>query len=125
MILSDTVIEIGDMAFLGSKNLSKIHMSENLKIIGESLFDGCISLKEITIPSNVKEIKDFVFIQDLKSLKAIHSKITNLNDVIISSACFYESEFDNVTLYVPSGTRWDYKNHPYWGQYKHIEIEDN
>lgn len=125
VILSDTVIEIGDMAFLGSKNLSKIHMSENLKIIGESLFDGCISLKEITIPSNVKEIKDFVFIQDLKSLKAIHSKITNLNDVIISSACFYESEFDNVTLYVPSGTRWDYKNHPYWGQYKHIEIEDN
>lgn len=125
IILPDTVFKIEDMAFLGSKNLTKIHMPESVEVLGESVFYDCISIKEITIPSNIREMKDFVFDKDyLKSLEAIHSKIRRVNDVTISKYCFDEADFDNVTLYVPSGTRWDYKNHPYWGQYKHIEIED-
>ena len=46
--LGDNITEIGDFAFLNETDLTSIVMETSIKKIGNSAFNGCESLKEIT-----------------------------------------------------------------------------
>ena len=57
----DGVTQIVDSAFSGCTSLSKVKLSNNLRIIQESTFSGCTSLAEITIPDNLTIIEAETF----------------------------------------------------------------
>ena len=56
IILPDSVVSIGEDAFLGYETLEQIVLPDSLKIIGDGAFWGCESLKTITIPENIDYI---------------------------------------------------------------------
>ena len=43
--------------------------------------------------------------------------------MVIDEDAFDGNVYEDCTVYVPSGTRWEYRHHKYWGKYKGIEIE--
>ena len=70
IVIPDGVTEIGKHAFYGSGlnagfrselAANKVILPDSVKIIGESAFQDCTTLKEINIPSSVTEIKDAAF----------------------------------------------------------------
>jgi len=70
--MKDKVTECGDTycgSFLGMKELRKIRLSKNLKIMYDS-FEGCSKLKKIRIPDKMKRIYSHAF-QGCTSLKSI------------------------------------------------------
>ncbi len=60
--IPDTVTELADYAFAGSR-LSNINISasNNIKEIGENTFNYCINLRYFEIPDGVTKIKPFTF----------------------------------------------------------------
>jgi len=69
--------KIGDKAFYGLTNLSKVDIKySSLESIGESAFEGCTSLSALSIPEGVTEIKSCAFkgCTSLSSVKYTGSK---------------------------------------------------
>lgn len=60
VILRNGCLEIGEAMFKGCVALEEIVLPESVVVIGDSAFDGT-SLKEIRIPTDVKEIQKGVF----------------------------------------------------------------
>ena len=56
MVFPNQLVSIGDYGFSGCEKLSSVKFNDNLTTIGRMAFEDCYSLKEIRIPSNVKEI---------------------------------------------------------------------
>ena len=46
-----SVVEIGEYAFYGCRNLADVEFGDKLEIIGRSAFDGCCSLNHLKLPS--------------------------------------------------------------------------
>ena len=61
VFVPDTVVQIGEGAFSGCINLSKIRISESISIIKRSVFEYCHALTALTIPKSVKEIHQDAF----------------------------------------------------------------
>lgn len=85
------------------------------------------TLQCIDIPNSVTIIGDGTF-WGCSSLKSIHLHWTQLGNIKIDSAFriidgFFGVNTEECTLYVPPGTRWEYRHHPVFGQFKNIEIE--
>ena len=53
------VREIGEGAFSGCTNLKDITLSDELKVINESTFYGCLSMTHLTIPASVDSIGNY------------------------------------------------------------------
>ncbi len=56
LTIPDTVLNIGAFAFAGNVDLRKVNLGRNLRVIGESAFLSCESLREIYIPESVQRI---------------------------------------------------------------------
>ena len=92
-----------------------------------NLFNGCTALTSVTIPKSVTEIGDSAF-KGCRALRSIHLHWTQLDNIKIDKEVALIGKDDSVnfeecTLYVPPGTRWEYLHHPVFGQFKNIEIE--
>ena len=61
LTIPDSVIDIGEYAFSGCNKLTKLKLSENLKLIRNHVFTNCTSLKTIKIPASVQEIEGQAF----------------------------------------------------------------
>ena len=61
IILPDSVVSIGEEAFLELKTLERIVLPDSLEIIGDYAFWGCESLKEISIPESIEFIGEQAF----------------------------------------------------------------
>ena len=61
LTIPDSVTDIGDYAFSGCYNLTKLKLSENLRLIRNNVFANCTSLKAIKIPASVQEIEGLAF----------------------------------------------------------------
>lgn len=66
-------------------------------------------------------IREFAF-SFCSSLKSIYSAAEIIDNIVIDEYAFYEDNLGECTLLVPSGTRWAYKHHNGFGQFKNIEI---
>lgn len=56
-----SVVEIGGGAFAHCRQLTEVHLPENLTRINYHMFYGCIALKNMTIPDSVTEIETTAF----------------------------------------------------------------
>lgn len=64
--LPNTIVELGERAFLGNAELASVNLPDSLEKIGESAFEGCGSLRDVTvtIPENVSYIGPYAFQYD-------------------------------------------------------------
>ena len=91
MIISDTVVKMGERTFWGCKNLKKVNISKKLDTISSSVFASCTNLESITIPPTVKSIEGGVFWE-----------CENLSNIIIPSGV--TTMGSEVFSYIPSIT---------------------
>ena len=85
-------------------------------------YHKCTSLKSIVIPDSVDEIGEGIF-SKCSSLKSIHFESRDVDCISMDENAFGGLDLDQCILYVPAGTRWAYRHHEVFGQFKHIEIE--
>ena len=143
--IPNSVTHIGDEAFSGCKALQSINIPNNVTYIGDWAFSGCNALQSIDIPNSVTHIGDLAFsyceaLQSIdipnsvtyigddtfsrcKALQSIHIRITDIDSCCVNENAFYDIDVDNCILYIPSGTRWAYRHHPVFRNFKNIEIE--
>lgn len=121
-IIPDDVKSIGEKAFYECFYLVNIEIPEGVKKIGDSAFANCGMMEEISVPKSARTFGKDAF-KDCNSLKSIHIYLDNIEKVRIGNDTFDENIYNNTTLYVPPGTRWEYRHHPVFGKFKNIEIE--
>ena len=137
----DDLVEIGDNAFYGCKNLERIHFNDKLTHIGDRAFQNCSALKEIYLPESLTSLDSYSYafsnceILRVLSLPAtlekfdIFSIVGSINIIsLISHAVTpptVTEDFDtriteNCTLYVPDESYALYYLHQYWGKFRKI-----
>jgi hypothetical protein len=113
---------IGYCTFAENAMLKNVYISSKVTQIGRNAFMNCMSLESICIPSSVIEIGMSAF-QGCKSLRTIHFYHTEIEKCKIECDPFEGIDFETCTLYIPSGTRWSYRHHPVFSQFKNIVTE--
>lgn len=68
VVIPDSVAEIGRLAFLGCKSLTKVVIPDSVRSIGEFAFYECTRLKEVNLPDSVIELGEGAFL-NCKALK--------------------------------------------------------
>ncbi len=94
--IPDTVTEVQDYAFASNKNLSKVTLSKNLKVIGNNAFWACPKLTAIELPSTLKKIGVYAFsATGLTSVVIPDSKTLNQLDQFVF---FQSKDLKEVTI---------------------------
>lgn len=70
IVIEDGVKGIPDFAFAGYEKIEKVSLG-NIEIIGQSAFEGCTRIEEITIPASIVDIKNHAF-KDCVGLKNVY-----------------------------------------------------
>jgi len=111
------VTSIGDMAFSWS-GLTSLTIPSSVTSIGNNAFDGCSGLTSLTIPSSVTSIGDNAFY----SCSGLTSVIVGWDSpLVIGNSVFSSSNNQNVTLYVPKGTKAAYEAAAVWQNFGDIK----
>ncbi len=118
--IPQSVTSIGEWSFSDCSSLLSINIPKSVTNICAGAFSECSSLQKVAIPNSVTEIKYRVF-YGCSSLQSIHLYWEDPNICNIDGNAFMDMNKDKCSLYVPSGTRWAYRHHPVWGQFKNIE----
>ena len=63
VVLGDGVKHVGD-GFLSQNRIDSLTIGKNVETIGESAFERCWGLKEVTIPNSVRDIGAYAFTSD-------------------------------------------------------------
>ena len=61
VLLPDTMLEVGDRAFMNCKRLEQIHFNRDLLVIGEYAFCGCDALETAVLPKSLTCIGAYAF----------------------------------------------------------------
>ena len=100
----------------------KKRLDENVRIIAEHAFSDAKGL-EFVVLDGVMKIERDAF-SCCSTIKEIHCRTKEeIEKMDISETAFNDQQYNYCVLYVPSGTRWSYRHHPVWGEFKNIEIE--
>ncbi len=139
--IPNSVEQIYYMAFEGCGNLSSVSLGDNIKQIGNSAFENCISLKNIKIPNKLTSISKQTFygceslttISLHKGIKQIgdnaFSKCTSLSDVYcymdvlsteMKATAFDDSYIEQMTLHVPQSLTKLYESVEPWKNFGKI-----
>ena len=116
--IPNSVTSIGDYAFSGCRGLTSVTIPNSVTSIGNGAFSGCSGLTSVTIPNSVTSIGNGAFFNCV-GLTSVVSKMEN--PCSISSDCFPDGVFYNVTLYVPKETIDKYKATIYWNKFLFVE----
>ncbi|MCR5643501.1 MAG: leucine-rich repeat domain-containing protein [Prevotella sp.] len=113
--IPNTVISIGYGAFQNCEALSSLVVPNSVTEINEQAFANCYKLTVVTLGQSVKKIgaRAFVNTFDLVEVYALMEE-----PIVISNSVFGAPE--NITLYVPAGTKAKYEATDCWKEFKNI-----
>ena len=118
-VIPSNITHIEDVAFASCPSLSELIISDGVTYIGSDAFSWCTSLKTITIPKSVKTIKDGALGAN-ENLTEILSMINEPMAVTLGGGCWEGINLDEITLYVPKGTKGLYQATEGWNVFKNI-----
>lgn len=151
--IPETVVKIGDWAFMNQEEILEIEIPEGVKSIGEKafinnyalqsiilntgleslgayVFDRCRSLKEIVLPSTLKTLDGFMWDNLGGGIMLCNvEKIVCLAPeppTITNGEWYYQTTGGrmNTTLYVPRGSKEKYLNAQGWSGYGEEYIKE-
>lgn len=122
--IPSSVKEVGNCAFSCCSSLKSIIIPNSVSVIGQYAFENCNSIKSIKIPNSVSKIGKGAFGGCLELIE-IHFYETNPDNIEIEESAFSEEQFKSVILFIPNGTRRDYRHHKIFSKFNNIEIEFN
>lgn len=122
--LPSTIKDIDECAFCGCESLASVIIPEGVEFINDGAFSGCQSLEILDIPSSIISIGNDAF-ADCNKLKEIHFRKEILEDIAyIDENLFLFVDTNNCILYVPIGTRYNYREHPTFDDFFYIVTEE-
>ena len=92
--IPESLNKIGDSAFQYCSKLKSINLHEGMTIGGRA-FNGCESLKELTIPKNVRFLRSVYDAQGMSREPATFMACTGLEKIVIEDGCWLGDAFDN------------------------------
>ena len=95
LIISNSVLEIGNYAFYGCSGLTNVNLGNSVRVIGEYAFSLCKGLTSLIIDNSVTTIGKSAFQSCSELLSVI---IGNSVTSIGSNAFYYCSKLTNVTI---------------------------
>lgn len=104
--------------FGNCESLKEVTLPDNLRMIDQRMFYGCQSLNSVSIPAGVSSIGDYAF-WNCTSLSTITSEIQN--PFAINSSTFPSAIYSTATLKVPAGKKSLYQSTNGWNLFKNIE----
>ena len=90
----ESLNKIGDSAFQYCSKLKSINLHEGMTIGGRA-FNGCESLKELTIPKNVRFLRSVYDAQGMSREPATFWACTGLEKIVIEDGCWLGDSWDN------------------------------
>jgi hypothetical protein len=122
-----TIVEKGTTtierhAFKGATKLNEIKLSNEIKQILTDTFPSCSHLKTIILPDSTNYSIESNAFKNCESLKRIYSPAQTIQSIKIDEEAFNGIKLDECILYVPSGTRRMYEEHPYFQKFNHIKL---
>ncbi len=132
ILLPDTLVSLGEYAFMGAKGLQKVRCSDRLAVIPDSVFKMCLSLEAFTAGAAVTEIRDSAFMgcaamaeftwdgpaeklgrfafRDCDSLAAVH---LNAPLPLVEAGAFYDC--DALQTVILPDTVTELEDHAFYG----------
>lgn len=114
--------EIESSVFCNCRKLTKLILPRGLRTIGIYAFQRCENVEVIELPAKLEEIGSGAF-AGIDMLARVNSHIKYPFPVESSAFEYVAGRFTDAELHVPVGTKQDYKDMPYWDEFKTI-IDD-
>ena len=122
-VIPDSVESIGIEAFAQCKGITELILPAKLKTIGCSAFQNCTGLTTVLIPNSLEEMGYRIF-SNCTGLKSILMQADSPIEFAEELDIFHNVNKDNVTLYVPFGTKGNYRMANQWKEFKKIVESD-
>ena len=113
-IVPDGVTTIRQYAFCGATKLTRCHLPKTLTAIPYGAFARCSSMTYVNIPASVQSVDQFAFTQCTKLAVMKLGWKTPLAEPNITGNAFQNTLTEDIRLYVPAGTKYDYMEAPIW-----------
>ena len=107
------ITSIGSYAFMYCSGLTSLTLPAGITTIGSKAFNGCSGLTSLNLPASITKIGDSAF-KDCSGLTSIYVYAEEVPK--INGNAFEGCDAKKCTLYVPMGTRDDYR-HSGFGDY--------
>lgn len=119
VIIPDSVISIGDRAFLSCETLTSITIPDKITSIEDFAFYSCKNLTDITIPDSVLYIGDYAFCSCVSLTKiVIPDSVTSLGISVFSECINLKSI--QIPSSVKSFSKWTFLNTPWLAAKKEV-----
>ena len=120
-----TVTSIGNEAFRGCTELTKVVVPDGVTHISTSAFEGCTALQQVLLGSSVRYFGTKCF-AGCTALNAfyIYNADYKGSDLSTTSDIFEGSSLEQVTLYVYMTNYTTFSTHDVWKQFGNIELID-
>ena len=107
-------------------NIESFLIPSNVTEISSWAFSDCTSLTSVEIPSNVTKIGYHAFsdCSNLKELHLRHKTPLDFSNAFKKIGENYKFDVSQITLYVPIGSGYDYRHHPFYSKFAKVEIEE-
>lgn len=106
--LPSNIVALDGGVFNSCDNLQYINIPNSVESIGNIAFFGCKNIQYIILPSALEEIGTNAFIQCDK-MKYMVIKTSSPDNLMVSGPIFYYIEIADAILYVPAGSKSNYK----------------
>lgn len=120
VVIPNSITLIDGGTFADCISLTSIRIPNSVTLIGDWAFKGCTGLTIVSIPSSVTVIGRGIF-DNCNNLYELHLRHKIPIDFSMS---FNNLDLSKITLYVPIGSGYDYRHHPYYSKFAKVMIEE-